>query len=74
MSAPSSIRHPSPGDLALIALGAEAPTPADQHVPECETCLSTLNSFLRVLAAGREGPVAAARPPDTVWEAIRREL
>ncbi len=76
MSAASQIRHPSPTDLALIALGDETPTPTERHLRDCQACRSALDSFLRVLAAGRAAatPTETVRPPAHVWETIRRHL
>lgn len=65
MSAASQIRHPSPRDLALIALGDETPTPTERHLRDCPACRSALDSFLRVLRAGPrsgDGVGAATRP------------
>ncbi|GAA2332977.1 hypothetical protein OKJ48_24155 [Streptomyces kunmingensis] len=74
MSAASQIHHPSSGDLALVALGSETYETTAQHVRGCETCRSALEAFLRILEAGRAGPMGAVAPPADVWEAIRRRM
>lgn len=74
MSAASQIRHPSPRDLALIALGDETPTPTERHLRDCPACRSALDSFLRVLRAGRAAATESVQPPAHVWEAIRSHL
>jgi hypothetical protein len=74
MSAASQIRHPSPRDLALIALGDETPKPTERHLRDCQACRSVLDSFLRVLEAGRAAATEPVQPPAHVWETIRRHL
>lgn len=74
MSAASQIRHPSPRDLALIALGDETSTPTERHLRNCQACRAALDSFLRVLEAGRAAASESVQPPARVWETIRRHL
>lgn len=75
MSATPQIRHPSLRDLALIALGDETPTSTERHLRDCQACRSALDSFLRVLEAGRAAaPTEALQPPARVWDTIRRHL
>ncbi|MYW63047.1 hypothetical protein GTY65_02980 [Streptomyces sp. SID8379] len=74
MPAASQTRHPSPGDLALIAVDGDAPPPAEEHLRVCAPCRTMLDSFLRVLEAGRAGTADPVRPPDDVWDTIRDQL
>lgn len=61
--------------LALIALGAE-PTPDEaRHLQACSTCTAEVDSFSRVVAAGRSFETERHDPPPpAVWAAIHREL
>ncbi|MEV5607323.1 hypothetical protein [Streptomyces sp. NPDC052225] len=74
MPAPPQTRHPSSGDLALIALGCDAVEAAERHLERCVTCRSTLAEFRRAFEAGRAGPTPSVPPPAGLWEQIRKRL
>lgn len=69
--------HVEPEDLALLALGEDAGTPADAaHLAECDECRTEFESLRRIVAAGREttSDDVPTAPPPAVWERIRGEL
>ena len=69
--------HLDPDLLALLALGEDAATPAQQaHLARCDECTDALRGLQRAVAAGRDADTAPPldRPAPRVWEGIAREL
>lgn len=70
--------HPSPEDLALLALGEDVGTPEERaHVAGCAQCRTEIADLSRAVAAGRgarSGDDVLVTPPDRVWQAITTEL
>jgi anti-sigma-K factor RskA len=68
--------HPTPDDLALIALG-EAVSPEDAaHAGECLACLTEIEALQHVVVVGRSlGPDDTLLPPHArVWEQISAQV
>ncbi|MFG6502919.1 anti-sigma factor [Microbacterium sp. P05] len=69
--------HVDPDQLALIALGAASPTPAeDEHLRACGDCRSEEEALRRTAAVARANvsPEELERPPARVWARIADEL
>lgn len=61
--------------LALIALGAEPTADEARHLQACSSCTAEVDSFARVVTAGRSSKTEQHDPPPpAVWAAIHREL
>jgi len=66
------VEHCDDDVLALVALG-ERPSDADaEHLTGCPRCRSEIESFRRVVVAGRPGvlPGPDVAPPIHVWDAV----
>jgi Anti-sigma-K factor rskA len=66
------VQHCDDDALALVALG-ETPSPADAaHLSGCAQCRAEIESFGRVVAAGRgdRTPAVVVPPPAHVWDGI----
>ncbi len=68
--------HPTPDDLALIALGEDTDLQALEHVGECRACFAEIEALQQVVAIGRAlGPEdRLVAPSPQVWHRIAEGL
>jgi hypothetical protein len=69
--------HTNPEVLALLALGEEAATPAEQeHIRTCPACSEEVAELARIAGVGRSSTVSdtISTPSPQVWERIQAEL
>lgn len=71
-------RHPDNDTLAVVALGERADDAVGAHVASCAQCRAEVDSFARVVTAGRSLDASYERldgsPPRGVWDRIAAEL
>ena len=68
--------HPTPDDLALIALGEDVSPEVTAHVGECLACVTEVEALQHVVMVGRSlGPDDTLLAPHTrVWEQISAQV
>ena len=68
--------HPTPDDLALVALGEDVDAGLLEHVGECRTCFGEIDSLQQVVAVGRSlTPVDhLVAPHPRVWQRITEDV
>jgi anti-sigma factor RsiW len=69
--------HTNPEVLALLALGEQAATPAEQeHIRTCPACSEEVAELARIADVGRSSTMSdtISRPSPQVWERIQAEL
>ena len=68
--------HPTPDDLALIALGEEVAPEVAAHVADCRACSAEIEALQQVVAVGRSlGPDDTLAPPHPrVWDQISAQV
>ena len=68
--------HPTPDDLALVALGEDAGPGTTAHVADCLACVTEVDALRHVVDVGRSlGPDDAFVAPDArVWRRVAAEV
>ena len=68
--------HPTPDDLALVALGEDAAPEVASHVAECLACVAEIEALAHVVAVGRSlGPDDTLLAPHArVWDQLSTRL
>ncbi|GAA3563389.1 hypothetical protein GCM10022197_18670 [Microlunatus spumicola] len=68
--------HPTPDDLALVALGEDPDAGTTAHVAECLACVAEVDALRHVVDVGRSlGPDDALVAPDPrVWRRVLAEV
>jgi anti-sigma-K factor RskA len=68
--------HPTPDDLALVALGEDVDGAAIQHVAECRACFAEIEALQQVVAVGRSltDDDRLVSPHPRVWQRVALEV
>jgi hypothetical protein len=68
--------HPTPDDLALVALGEDVNGAALQHVAECRACFAEIEALQQVVVVGRalSDDDRLLAPHPRVWQRVALEV